>query len=104
MSHMSEASIEAQNADKHHELGPSSLKYVEVCPGFRSTNEENVFTIEGTLLHKAAETEDMAGLSEEQETLVAKALAYVKKIKTKGMDMLTEQQLDIRLGDDEPDN
>jgi hypothetical protein len=39
--------------DAHHKLGPSTLKNVEVCPGFRSTNEENVFTIEGTKMHEA---------------------------------------------------
>ena len=42
--------------EAHHELGPSALKYVEICPGYRS--EKNVTTPwaeEGTLLHKACE-------------------------------------------------
>ena len=42
--------------EEHHELGPSTLKYVEICPGYRSSNETNQFAEEGTMLHSAAET------------------------------------------------
>jgi hypothetical protein len=81
----------------HHKLGPSTLKYVEVCPGFRSTSEENVFTIEGTKMHEAAETGNFEGLDEEQEAMVSKALAYVNMFKTKGTKTLLEQRVNIRL-------
>ncbi len=83
--------------DAHHQLGPSTLKYVEVCPGFRSTNEDNVFTIEGTKMHEAAETGNFDGLDEEQESMVAKALAYVNTVKKKGTKVLLEQRVNIRL-------
>jgi hypothetical protein len=63
--------------EEHHELGPSTLKYVELCPGYRSSNETNIFAEEGTLLHAAAETGNMEGLSEEQIKLVQSCLDYI---------------------------
>lgn len=83
--------------DAHHKLGPSTLKNVEVCPGFRSTNEENVFTIEGTKMHEAAETENFKGLDEEQEVMVAKALAYKQSLEEEGSETILEQRVTIRL-------
>ena len=81
----------------HHELGPSTLKNVEVCPGFRSTNEENIFTQEGTMMHEAAETGNFEGLDEEQESMVAKALAYVQKFQKAGTQTILEQRVQIKL-------
>lgn len=63
--------------EEHHELGPSTLKYVELCPGYRSTNETNIFAEEGTLLHSAAETGNMEGLSDDQIKLVQSCLDYL---------------------------
>lgn len=83
--------------DAHHQLGPSTLKNVEVCPGFRSTNEDNVFTIEGTKMHEAAETENFTGLEEEQEVMVAKALAYKQSLEDKDSETILEQRVTIRL-------
>lgn len=83
--------------EQHHKLGPSTLKNVEVCPGFRSTNEDNIFTIEGTRMHEAAETGNFEGLDEEQETMVAKALAYVQSLETKDSTTLLEQRVTIKL-------
>ena len=83
--------------DAHHFLGPSTLKNVEVCPGFRSTNEENVFTIEGTKMHNAAELEDFTGLDEEQETMVARALAYKQSLETEDSETILEQRVEIKL-------
>lgn len=81
----------------HHELGPSTLKNVEVCPGFRSTNESNIFTEEGTMMHEAAETGNFEGLDEEQESMVAKALAYVQKFQKPGTKTVLEQRVQIKL-------
>lgn len=66
--------------EEHHELGPSTLKYVELCPGYRSSNETNIFAEEGTLLHSAAETGNMEDLSEEQIKLVQSCLDYVHQL------------------------
>ena len=84
--------------DAHHILGPSTLKNVEVCPGFRSTNEENVFTVEGTKMHEAAETGNFEGLDEEQESMVAKALAYIATLETDDCNKkILEQRVPIKL-------
>ena len=68
-----------------------------MCPGFRSTNEDNVFTIEGTKMHEAAETENFTGLEEEQEVMVAKALAYKQSLEDKDSETILEQRVTIRL-------
>jgi len=81
----------------HHELGPSTLKNVEVCPGFRSTSEENIFTIEGTKMHEAAETGNFEGLDEEQTQMVKKAVDYRDSLITEGAELLLEQRVVIRL-------
>lgn len=81
----------------HHELGPSTLKNVEVCPGFRSTSEENIFTIEGTKMHESAETGNFEGLDEEQTQMVKKAVDYRDSLITEGAELLLEQRVVIRL-------
>ena len=68
------------NEDKHHELGPSALKYVEICPGFRSSGETNVYAEEGTLLHEACELGKLDNLTDEQMRLVATCLDYVETL------------------------
>ena len=81
----------------HHELGPSTLKNVEICPGFRSTSEENVFTLEGTMMHEAAEIGNFDKLDEEQSIMVSKALAYRDKLIDDGSELLLEQRVEIKL-------
>lgn len=83
--------------EEHHELGPSTLKYVELCPGYRSTNETNPFAEEGTRLHAAAETGDMEGLSEEQIKLVASCLDYVSQLEDRP-DVEIFKELRVEIG------
>lgn len=83
--------------EAHHELGPSTLKNVEVCPGFRSTSEENVFTIEGTKMHESAETGKLEGLDEEQTLMVKKVLEYRDSLMTENSKLLLEQRVHIAL-------
>ena len=83
--------------ERHHELGPSALRYVEICPGWRSTNETNVYAEEGTLLHKACETGKLDELSEEQMKLVATCLDYVETLEKDGDETYKELQVDIAL-------
>jgi len=91
--------------EEHHPLGPSTLKHVEICPGYRSASEETVFTIEGTLLHEACETRDFSKLSQDQLPLVESCLEYVDELSTsKQVKSYIERKLFINLfePDEEP--
>lgn len=83
--------------EAHHELGPSTLKNVEVCPGFRSTSEQNVFTIEGTKMHDCAETGNLEGLDDEQTAMVKKVLDYRDSLMTENSKLLLEERVHITL-------
>ena len=84
--------------DAHHELGPSTLKYVEICPSYRSSNETNIFAEEGTMLHSAAETGNLDGLDEEQMRLVISCLDYIKPLEENADDIYKELRVSIKHG------
>jgi len=84
--------------EEHHKLGPSTLKYVEICPGYRSSNETNPFAEEGTKLHTAAETGNMDGLSDEQIRLVATCLDYIAPMEAEADEVHKELRVEIRHG------
>jgi hypothetical protein len=94
--------------EEHHPLGPSALKHVEICPGYRSASEETVFTIEGTLLHEACETRDLSKLSQDQKPLVESCLEYVDELsQPKNVKSYIERKLKINLfkkDEEPPDN
>ena len=98
MSKHDEAYIEkAQSEEAHHEMGPSALKYVEICPGYRSENTTTPWAEEGTLLHEACERGDTNGLDDEQSRAVASCLDYVESLE-KGADrVLKEHRVEIWL-------
>ena len=82
---------------KHHALGPSALKYVELCPGYRGeVGETNIFAEEGTLLHEACETEVFDGLDDEQTRAVARCLDYRDKLAEGADEVLLETRYVIR--------
>ncbi len=85
--------------EEHHKLGPSTLKYVEICPGYRSSNETNVFAEEGTMLHSAAETGDLEGLDEEQLRCVIACLDYLEPLEKGADKIFKEMRVVIRHGD-----
>jgi len=85
------------DGEQHHELGPSALKYVEICPGFRSTNETNVYAEEGTKLHEACETGVLDGLDDEQMRLVAACLDYTDKLEQGADEVHKELRVEIKL-------
>lgn len=85
--------------EEHHELGPSTLKYVEICPSYRSSNETNIFAEEGTMLHSAAETGDLSGLTEEQIRLVNACLDYIEPLEKSSDQVHKELRVKIRHGD-----
>lgn len=84
--------------DQHHELGPSTLKYVEICPSYRSSNETNPFAEEGTMLHEAAETGELSGLNEEQLRHVVACLDYIKPMEDLADEVHKELRVEIRHG------
>lgn len=86
--------------EEHHELGPSTLKYVEICPSYRSSNETNIFAEEGTLLHSAAETGNMDGLTDEQIRLVVSCLDYIQPMEDVADDIYKELRVTIRHGEE----
>jgi hypothetical protein len=85
--------------EKHHELGPSTLKYVEICPGYRSSNETNPFAEEGTLLHSCAETGNLDGLTDEQTSLVQSCLDYLAPLEAKADAVHKELKVEIKYDD-----
>jgi len=85
--------------EEHHELGPSTLKYVEICPGYRSSNETNIWAEEGTKLHSAAETGNLDGLDEEQMRAVIACLDYLEPLEKDADEVHKEMRVVIRYGD-----
>ena len=85
--------------EQHHELGPSTLKYIEICPGYRSSNEPNPFSEEGTKLHTCAETGNLDGLTDEQASLVKACLAYIAPLEAKADEVHKELKVEIRYVD-----
>ena len=83
--------------EAHHSLGPSALKWIEICPGFRSSNETNPAAEEGTMLHEAVETGNMEDLSPEQKNLVQKCLDYAKPLIEEADEVIKEERLTIHL-------
>tara|TARA_Y100000593_G_C4179060_1_gene271082 strand:- start:50 stop:367 length:318 start_codon:yes stop_codon:yes gene_type:complete len=83
--------------EAHHKFGPSALKYIEICPGFRNSNETNPIAEEGTLLHEACETGEVDHLTEEQQGLVAPCLDYVHKLEKDATEAHNEIRLNIHL-------
>tara|TARA_B100000686_G_C16554171_1_gene844213 strand:- start:613 stop:879 length:267 start_codon:yes stop_codon:yes gene_type:complete len=82
--------------EAHHELGPSTLKYIEICPGYRSSSEPNPFAIEGTKLHLAAELGELEGLNDEQVRLVNTCLKYIEPLEKGADEVHKELKVEIR--------
>jgi hypothetical protein len=87
-------------SDAHHKLGPSTLKWVEICPGYRSSNETNPMAEEGTMLHEAVENESYKGLDEVQISLVDKCLEYSNSYCEEADEVLKEERLTINIYSD----
>jgi hypothetical protein len=79
----------------HHKFGPSTLKHLEICPGFRNSGETNPAAEEGTLLHHATETENFEGLTEDQIALVNKVLDVVRPLREGADEVIKETKLTI---------
>ena len=83
--------------EAHHKFGPSALKYIEICPGWRNSDETNPVAEEGTLLHEACETRKTDHLSQEQKGLVENCLAYVDRLEEGADEIHKEIRLTISL-------
>jgi hypothetical protein len=82
---------------EHHPLGPSALKYIEICPSYRSSGETNPAAEEGTLLHLACETNDLSPLDSDQVSLVKKVLEYMEGVRKDSTFVLKERKVSIEL-------
>ena len=90
--------------EQHHELGPSALKWIELCPGYRGEGGTSIWAEEGTKLHLACEDEKFEDLDEEQMRMVAHCLDYLAPLEKASDEVLKEERLTIDLyGDDETD-
>ena len=90
---------EKKPEEDHHELGPSALKYVEICPGYRNENVSTPWAEEGTLLHKACETGELEGLEDEQTSAVATCLNYAEALEKGADEVHKELRVEIHLDD-----
>ena len=88
---------EKKAREAHHELGPSALKYVEICPGYRSENVSSPWAEEGTMLHEACETGELKGLDDEQTSAVAHCLNYVEALEKDADEAHKELMVEIHL-------
>lgn len=90
------AVVAAAPTSKHHRWGPSSLKSREICPGYKNDNSgDNTASDEGTMLHNAVETGNLAGLNAEQTEQVNKCLGYVEPLVKKALEVHREVKLDV---------
>ena len=87
----------------HHRYGPSTLDSLDLCVRFKFKESEDMddAATEGTLLHEAFETGNLAGLDEEQRNCVSLIRNYVGALKfEKGMtpaDWVDGSEVDIEL-------
>lgn len=86
--------------EAHHKLGPSTLKWVEICPGYRSDNGTNPMAEEGTMLHDRVENEHYEGLDEVQISLVDKCIEYSDIYCEKADEIFKEERLVINIYSD----
>ena len=66
---------------KKTDVTASGLKYAEICPGFVNDSDgAQEAADEGKLLHKACETGDLTGLTDEQRELAKRCLEYLEPL------------------------
>jgi len=74
----------------------SGLKYAEICPGFSNDIDgDTVAADEGKLLHKACETGDLTGLTDEQKEQVEKCLGFIAPMVVGADRDLREQEMRV---------
>lgn len=76
---------------------PSKLEALEKCPKFQRVQDTSAAD-EGTMLHKALETKDLAGLTDEQQTLVNQNLSLQAALESAwpGCTVLRETRVELR--------
>lgn len=80
---------------KHARYSPSKLEFLESCIRFEYKEMEDGAAEEGTELHKAYETGDLSGLTEEQRMVVTKALLYAEGVRMEAP--VTEEHKETQL-------
>ena len=70
--------------EAHALHGPSSIDSLSLCVRFKYNDSDDDAADEGTLMHKAFETGNLAGLDDEQKACVTTARDYVESLKFEG--------------------
>lgn len=82
--------------EAHAKHGPSSLKNKAVCPGWiNDPTSDTTRADEGTRLHAAAESGNLAGLDAEQAGAVTKCLNYLAPLEKNAKVVLKEVRLNV---------
>jgi len=66
-----------KKTNPHSKYSPSMLEHLEVCPGYEKESGDNIFSLEGEMMHKACETGKLDKLDPEQLGCVQKCLDYI---------------------------
>lgn len=76
--------MKGSDGSAHALYGPSAIDSLSLCVRFRYNDSDNDAADEGTLMHKAFETGNLAGLDDEQKQCVEAARVYVDSLKYEG--------------------
>lgn len=86
---------------KHHEFSPSGLEQMRLCPGSYKMqlgieNEDNEYSIEGTMLHEAVATGNIEILNDEQLALYQTCYDFLAEQVQDGDKVFKEQKVVIK--------
>lgn len=91
-----EMAEEKDKAPEHAKHSPSSLKNKEICPGWlNDPTADTERADEGTKLHLAAQTGNLAGLTDDQAAAVNVCLEYVRELLPTNCQLYREIKLDV---------
>jgi hypothetical protein len=62
----------------HAEFGPSGLKYVKACPGFKGKEGTSEAAEKGTRIHEALEVHDPSALHDEEEVEIYEKIVQME--------------------------
>jgi hypothetical protein len=83
-------------ANLHSKYGPSSLGYRDLCAGWTGDKDgDTTFADEGTMLHSAAEKNELTALNPEQKQCVEQCLSVVTQLEKGAREVHKETKLGI---------
>lgn len=89
--------IEKDSTPQHARYSPSSFAYREICAGFVNREDSGPAAEEGTRIHKAVETGNLDGLTDEQRQCAEMCLRFVadEEVRFRPERVLTERKVSI---------